>query len=519
MKKLQVGAIALAAGTSALAVFDFFQPKHSIRRNFPVVGRARWIAESLRDPVQQYFVESDTDGAPFDRETRTMVYQQAKNLGAEEAFGTERDLLKPGRDHILHSANPAPILTEAPKVRIGGPQCSQPFDIPLFNISSMSYGSLSKTAVLAMNKGAAMGGFVHETGEGGLTPYHLEYGADLVWEIGSGYFGCRNDDGTFSPERFAEKAKKPQVKAILIKLSQGAKPGMGGMLPGEKVTEELSEIRGIPVGEDCLSPASHSAFSNPIEMMHFIQQLRELSGGKPIGFKLCVGTRHEVLCMCKAMVETGIMPDFITVDGAEGGTGAAPLEFLDRVGTPLSEGLIIMHNALVGCNLRQHIAIGAAGKIVGGADIIRRLAIGADFTNSARGMMMAVGCIQAKACHTNECPAGVATQNPRFYRGLDIDDKAERVKNYQANTLKSAMRILSAMGLTDFRDLGPAHIVRRIDPTQARPYEDIFDWLSPGALLNGEAPYDWQRDFDRASAETYTAPPTRAGLIRTGNGM
>lgn len=515
MKKLKIGAIALAAGTSALAVYDYLQPKHSIRRNFPVVGRARWIAESLRDPVQQYFVESDTDGAPFDRETRTMVYQQAKNLGAEEAFGTERDLLKPGRDHIMHSANPAPMLTEAPKVRLGGPQCTQPFDIPLFNISSMSYGSLSKTAVLAMNKGAAMGGFVHETGEGGLTPYHLEYGADLVWEIGSGYFGCRNEDGTFSPEKFAEKAKTPQVKAILIKLSQGAKPGMGGMLPGEKVTEELAEIRGIPVGKDCLSPSSHSAFTNPTEMMHFIQQLRELSGGKPIGFKLCVGTRHEVLCMCKAMVETGILPDFITVDGAEGGTGAAPLEFLDRVGTPLSEGLIIVHNALVGCNLRQHIAIGAAGKIVGGADIIRRLAIGADFTNSARGMMMAVGCIQAKACHTNECPAGVATQDPRFYRGLDVDDKAERVKNYQVNTLKSAMRILSAMGLTDFRDLGPAHIVRRIDPTTARPYEDIFDWLAPGALLNGEAPYDWQRDFDRASAETYTAPPTRAGLIRT----
>lgn len=515
MKKLKLGAIALAAGTSALAVFDLVQPKHSIRRNYPVVGRARWVAESLRAPVQQYFVESDTDGAPFDRETRTMVYQQAKNLGAEEAFGTERDLLKPGRDHIMHSANPAPMLSEAPKVRVGGPDCLQPYDIPLFNISSMSYGSLSKNAVLAMNKGAAMGGFVHETGEGGLTQYHLEYGADLIWEIGSGYFGCRNADGTFSPEKFAAKAKLPQVKAILIKLSQGAKPGMGGMLPGEKVTAELAEIRGIPEGEDCLSPASHSAFSTPTEMMHFIKQLRDLSGGKPIGFKLCVGTRHEVLCMTKAMVSTGIMPDFITVDGAEGGTGAAPLEFLDRVGTPLSEGLITVHNALVGCNLRQHIAIGAAGKIVGGADIIRRLAIGADFTNSARGMMMAVGCIQAKECHSNKCPAGVATQDPRFYRGLDVDNKAERVKNYQANTLKSAMRILSAMGLTDFRDLGPAHIVRRIDPTTARPYEDIFDWLTPGSLLEGEAPYDWQRDFDRASADTYTAPPTRAGLVRT----
>ncbi|QTH59192.1 FMN-binding glutamate synthase family protein [Corynebacterium hindlerae] len=515
MRNLKLGAIALAAGTSALAVYDFVQPKHSIRRNFPVVGRARWIAESLRAPVQQYFVESDTDGAPFDRETRTMVYQQAKNLGAEEAFGTERDLLKPGRDHIMHSAHPAPMMTEAPKVRLGGPDCTQPFDIPLFNISSMSYGSLSKNAVLAMNKGAAMGGFVHETGEGGLTQYHLKYGADLVWEIGSGYFGCRNADGTFSPEKFAEKAKIPNVKAILIKLSQGAKPGMGGMLPGEKVTAELAEIRGIPEGEDCLSPASHSAFTTPIELMHFVKKLRDLSGGKPVGFKLCVGTRHEVLCMVKAMVATGITPDFITVDGAEGGTGAAPLEFLDRVGTPLSEGLIVVHNALVGCNLREHIAIGAAGKIVGGADIIRRLAIGADFTNSARGMMMAVGCIQAKECHSNECPAGVATQNPRFYRGLDVDNKAERVKNYQANTLKSAMRILSAMGLTDFRDLGPAHIVRRIDPTQARPYEDIFDWLAPGSLLNNEAPYDWQRDFDRASADTYTVPPTRAGLVRT----
>ncbi|AKK03644.1 FMN-binding glutamate synthase family protein [Corynebacterium epidermidicanis] len=514
MKKTKIGALTIAAGASAVAVFDFFQTKHSIRRNFPLVGRGRWAAEALRPPVQQYFIESDTDGAPFDRETRTMIYQQAKNLGAEEAFGTERDLLKPGRDHIMHSANPAPVLIQAPKVRLGGPDCTKPYDISLFNVSSMSFGSLSKNAVLAMNKGAAMGGFAHETGEGGLTKYHLRYGADLVWEIGSGYFGCRNADGTFSPEKFTEKATLPQVKAILIKLSQGAKPGMGGMLPGEKVSAEIAEARGIPEGVDCLSPASHSAFSNPTEMMEFVKKLRELSGGKPVGIKFCVGTRHEVLCMMKAMLETGITPDFITVDGAEGGTGAAPLEFLDRVGSPLSEGLMIVHNALVGCNLRHRVAIGAAGKIVGGADIIRRLAIGADFTNSARGMMMAVGCIQAKTCHSNTCPAGVATQDARLMRGLDVDDKAERVKNYQANTLKSAMRILSAMGLTDFSQLGPAHVVRRIDPTQARPYEDIFDWLNPGALVDGEAPYDWQRDFDRADASSYTSPPSRIGLIR-----
>lgn len=509
-KAVKYGALA----ASAVAAVDIVQPKHAIRRNYPVLGRARWLMESIRPEIQQYFVESNTDGRPFDRVTRTMVYQNAKNIPAEEAFGTQRDLFVPGHDHLLHSTHPVPARTDAPLVRLGGPECTQPYDISLFNISSMSFGSLSANAVLAMNKGAAMGGFIQETGEGGLTKYHLEYGADLIWEIGSSYFGCRTEDGHFDPEQFRVKANYPEVKGILIKLSQGAKPGMGGMLPGHKVTAEIAEARGIEEGQDCLSPAWHSEFDTPLELMHFVKKLRRLANGKPVGIKFCVGSRHEVLSLCKAMLKAKTAPDWITVDGAEGGTGAAPLEFLDRVGTPLTEGLMIVHNALVGTGLRDQVAVGAAGKVVGGADIIRRLAIGADFTMSARGMMMAAGCIQAKKCHDNTCPTGVATQNPWLARGLDVDSKAERVANYHRNTLKSATRILGAMGMHDVSQLGPGHLVRRVDQTQARPYEDLYPWLEPGSLLEGKAPDDWQRDYDRATYDQYSMLPPVQGRVR-----
>lgn len=500
------------AAVAAVGIRDYVQPHHSILRTFPVLGRARFLLEHIRPEIQQYFIESNTDGKPFDRDTRSMIYQQAKDIGAEDSFGTERDLLRPGHDSLLHSARPVPPLSQPPRVRLGGKDCTQPYDISLFNISSMSFGALSANAVMAMGRGAAAGGFSQETGEGGLTRYHLESGADLIWEFGSGYFGCRTDDGHFCPDTFATKAALPQVKAILIKLSQGAKPGIGGMLPGEKVTPEIAEARQVPVGVDCLSPSAHSAFTTPVELMEFIATLRQLSGGKPIGFKLCVGTRVDVLSLCKAMLRTGITPDFITIDGSEGGTGAAPLEFLDRVGTPLSEGLMTMHNALVGCGLREEIALGAAGKVVGGADIIRRIALGADFTNSARSMMMATGCIQAQKCNTNACPTGVATQNPRLARGVDIPTKAVRVANYQRNTVRSALKVLGAMGLDDVAQLAPGHVIRRVDYTQAKSYEEIYTWLTPGSLCDASAPAEWMRDYSRADALSFAAlPPRGAG--------
>lgn len=395
-------------------------------------------------------------------------------------------------------------MKDAPRVRLGGPGCTQPYNISIFNISSMSFGSLSSRAVLAMNKGAAMGGFAQETGEGGITKYHLEHDADPIWEFGSGYFGCRDEQGNFSPEKFVEKAALPQVKGILIKLSQGAKPGMGGLLPAAKVTAEIAEARGVPEGQDCLSPAAHSAFSTPLELMYFVQQLREFSGGKPIGIKFCVGSTIEVLSLCKAMIETGITPDWIIVDGAEGGTGAAPVEYEDTVGTTLTDGLYILQNALVASGLRDKITIGAAGKIAGGADIIKRIALGADFTNSARGMMMAVGCLQTQQCHENTCPTGVATQNPWLVRGIDVDDKGVRVRNYHAGVIHSATRLLASMGLTSFDELSPEHVMHRTSVTHSQSLAKIYNWLEPGSFLDGSAHKDWQSWWDRADARCFT---------------
>lgn len=485
-----------------LAVWDVTQKRHAILRNYPVLGHMRYLLESIRPEIQQYFIERNFDGKPFDRDTRSLVYARSKGLDAHKAFGTERDTSEIGYEFLLHSSAPVNPPEEPPTVRIGGPDCTQPVDISLMNISSMSFGSLSANAVMAMNKGAGMGGFIHETGEGGLTKYHRGNGAELFWEIGSGYFGCRNPDGTFSAERFADKAALPEVKGITIKLSQGAKPGLGGMLPKEKISAEIAEAREIPRDQDCLSPASHSAFHTPREMVRFIGRLRELSDGKPIGIKFCVGSRVDVLAMCKAMWEERIAPDYIIVDGSEGGTGAAPLEYSDRVGTPLTEGLMLVHNALVGSGLRHMIKLGAAGKVATGSDIVKRLIQGADFTMSARAMMMATGCIQAQKCHTNECPVGVATQDPRLMKALDVEDKSNRVFNYHRLTVREAVQLMASMGVQHPTQLTTRMMRRRVDHLSTRSYASIYNWLRTDELLN-HPPAGWDVDWQEADADHF----------------
>ncbi len=493
---------AIVVGLLILAIRDMTQKRHAILRNFPVLGHMRYLLESIRPEIQQYFIERNFDGKPFDRDTRSLVYARSKGLDSHKAFGTERDTSEIGYEFLLHSSAPVNAPAEAPTVRIGGPDCRQPVDISLMNISSMSFGSLSANAVQAMNKGAGLGGFIHETGEGGLTKYHRGNGADLFWEIGSGYFGCRNDDGTFSAEKFAAKAALPEVKGITIKMSQGAKPGLGGMLPKEKITAEIAEAREIPMDQDCLSPASHSAFRTPREMVRFIGHLRELSDGKPVGIKFCVGSRVDVLAMCKAIWEERIAPDFIIVDGSEGGTGAAPLEYSDRVGTPLTEGLMLVHNALVGTGLRHMIKLGAAGKVATGSDIVKRLIQGADFTMSARAMMMATGCIQAQKCHTNECPVGVATQDPRLMRALDVTDKSNRVFNYHRLTVREAVQIMASMGVTHPSQLNTRMLRRRVDHLATRSYASIYHWLRTDELLN-DPPAGWAMDWDEADGDHF----------------
>ena len=494
----------LAAVLYALGLRDLFQKRHAILRNFPLIGWMRYALELIRPEIQQYFIEGYADGKPFSREQRAVVYQRAKLEVDTVAFGTQLDVYGVGAEWIDHSIHPAAKLKEAPRIPIGGPQCGKPYSASLFNVSAMSYGSLSKNAVLALNRAAKLGGFIQDTGEGGLTPHHLANGGDLTWQIASGYFGCRARDGRFDAAKFREKASIEAVRMIEIKLSQGAKPGHGGILPAAKVTREISEIRGVPMGEDCVSPPMHSAFSTPIQMMEFVANLRELSGGKPIGFKLCVGSKREFFAICKAMLETQIIPDFITVDGSEGGTGAAPLEFANWMGTPLNEGLTFVQNALVGVGLRDRIKIVAAGKIVTGFDIAAKIAMGADICNSGRGMMFALGCIQALRCNTNKCPTGVATQDPTLMKGLDVDDKSVRVANFQKLTIESFLDVLAAAGLTRPSDLTPGHIQRRINDAQVLHYDDIYHYLSTaGILLGDDVPPPYREDWTAASASSF----------------
>src|SRR5579863_2288218 len=437
----------LAAALSAIGIWDMVQEKHSLRRNYPILANLRYILETVRPEIRQYFLESDLDGAPFNRSKRAVVYQRAKSVLDKRPFGTQQNVYGSNFEWINHSLAPKPPAADDLRVTVGGPQCQQPYSMSLYNISAMSFGSLSANAIRALNKGAKLGNFAHDTGEGGFSRYHREFGGDIIWEIASGYFGCRNPDGSFSPERFAECASSPQIKMIEIKLSQGAKPGHGGVLPGPKVTAEIAAIRGVEQGKDCISPARHGAFSTPRELCGFIARLRELSGGKPVGFKLCIGQPWEFLGICKAMLETGIYPDFIVVDGKEGGTGAAPLEFADHIGTPLREGLVFVNNALNGIGARERIRIGCSGKIITSFDMAVAFALGADWCNSARGFMFSLGCIQSLSCHTDRCPTGVTTQDPSRYRALVVEDKTTRVHNFHHSMLHALAEITAAEGL------------------------------------------------------------------------
>ena len=474
----------VGAGLGLIGLYDLAQPLHSVRRNYPIIGRLRWLFEEIRPEIRQYLIEGDQEETPFSRSQRSLVYARAKNESSDRAFGTLLDVYENGYEFIAHSTRPAaPADPSAFRVMIGGDDCTQPYSASIFNISAMSFGSLSANAILALNKGARMGGFAHDTGEGSISPYHRQFGGDLIWEIGSGYFGCRTADGNFDPVRFAEQAADPQVKMIELKLSQGAKPGHGGILPAQKVSAEISATRGVPMGEDCLSPARHNAFSTPLEMMAFISDLRRLSGGKPVGFKLCVGQPWEFMGMVKAMRETGVYPDFIVVDGAEGGTGASPLEFSDHLGMPMRESLLFVHNTLVGAGIRDKVKVGAAGKIISGFDIAAVMALGADWTNAGRGFMFALGCIQSLSCHTNRCPVGVATQDPMRQRALVVPDKAERVHNFHRNTLAGLSDMIAAAGLEHPEKIGPHHLVRRVSLTEIRMFSQLHIFLEPGELL------------------------------------
>ena len=482
----------LFGGLAATGTWDLLQRKRTVSRNYPILAHFRYFLESIGPEIRQYFIQSDTDERPFSREQRTIVYQRAKNVLDKRPFGSQLGMYDEGFEWINHSLQPS-ALKDADFRIVIGKQCAKPYNASVFNISAMSFGSLSANAILSLNTGAKMGSFYHDTGEGSISRYHREPGGDLVWEIGSGYFGCRNEDGTFNEDKFARNATLDQVKMIEVKLSQGAKPGHGGILPGEKVTPEIAEARGVEPGKDVVSPASHSAFSTPREFLEFLEKLRELSGGKPVGFKLAIGHPWEWFAIVKAMLETGKTPDFIVVDGGEGGTGAAPLEFINRLGTPMTEALLLVHNTLVGTNLREHIAIGAAGKITSAFNVARTLALGADWCNAARGYMFSLGCIQALSCHTGKCPSGVATQDPRRSKKLDVQDKSQRVYNYHKNTLEALMNLLEASGLKHPSELGPEHIIRRTSKTETHSYMDLFPFLEPGALLEGET---GERVFD-----------------------
>ena len=484
---------------------DILQTKQSIRRNFPLFGRLRYVFEDLRPKIQQYFVESDTDGAPINRIDRSVIYQRAKKQIDTTPFGTQLNVYAEGYEWMGHSIVPIDShkMDHHPRVIVGNKDCLQPYHSSVLNISAMSFGSLSGNAVEALNAGAKIGGFAHNTGEGGISPHHLKYGGDIIWQIGTGYFGARDEAGNFSPEGFKKNALLPEVKMIELKISQGAKPGHGGILPGKKNTPEIAAIRMVKPGTTVFSPPFHSAFQTPREMILFIKKLRDLSGGKPVGFKLCIGRKSEFISICKAMVELDIYPDFITVDGGEGGTGAAPPEFSNFVGMPLLDGLAFVDNMLRGFNIRHHIKISAAGKILTGFQMVRAIALGADICNSARAMMMALGCIQALECNKNTCPTGVATQNPALVRGLVVEDKKVRVANFHKHTVESFVELIAAAGIDNPRKLNRHQISRRIFMNEVKTLEEIYPSLRAGDMLNGSAPERYRMSFEAASADKF----------------
>ena len=499
------GVLAFGA-LSALGTWDLLQARSTLRRNYPLLAHFRYGLESIGPEIRQYFIQADIEKVPFSRDQRSLVYQRAKGVMDVVPFGSELDVYGNQYEWINHSIAPAEFHHHDYRIAIGA-GCAKPYSASVFNISAMSFGALSANAIRALNKGAKLGGFYHDTGEGSLSPYHRENGGDIVWEIGSGYFGCRNDDGSFNAEKFAAVAREPEVKMVELKLSQGAKPGHGGVLPAAKVSREIAETRGVPMGVDCVSPSRHTVFSTPVELLQFIARMREMSGGKPAGFKLAIGHPWEWFGIAKAMHETGLVPDFIVVDGAEGGTGAAPAEFIDHVGVPMHEGLLLVHNTLVGLGLRERVRIGAAGQIVSAFDMARTFALGADWCNAARGFMFSLGCIQAQSCHTDRCPTGVATQDPDRWKKLDVPDKATRVANFHDNTLKALRDLLCAAGLTHPEQLGPEHILRRVSPTEIRSLRELYPTLAPGELLDAVPRHSVFRDYwPIARSDSFAAP-------------
>ena len=513
--------VAVFGALALLGTVDLLQRKSTLRRNYPLLAHFRYGLETIGPEIRQYFIQSDTEEVPFSREQRALVYQRAKHVDDVRPFGTQQDVYGIDYEWINHSLVPAAIPGHDFRILIGA-GVAQPYSASVFNISAMSFGALSAAAIRALNAGAKHGGFYHDTGEGSISPYHREAGGDLVWELGSGYFGCRNDDGSFSEERFTTQARDAQVKMIEVKLSQGAKPGHGGVLPAAKLSAEIAVTRGVPMGVDCVSPARHSAFSTPLGLLEFVARLRALSGGKPTGFKLAIGHPWEWFGIAKAMEEHAasrpeLLPDFIVVDGAEGGTGAAPAEFVDHVGVPMHEGLMLVHNTLVGLNLRDRIRVGAAGKIVSAFDIARTLATGADWCNAGRGYMFALGCIQSLSCHTNRCPTGVATQDPARWKHLDVADKAVRVAAFHDNTLRALRDLLCAAGLEHPDQLGPEHILRRVSPTEVRSLSALYRYLEPGELLGGRLPeHAVFREFWHQARSDAFMPPAHVAQLRRG---
>ncbi len=507
--------VAIFGLLSAIGTWDLLQKRSTLRRNYPLLAHFRYGLESIGPEIRQYFIESDLQESPFSREQRALVYQRAKQALDVVPFGTERDVYSVDYEWINHSMVPSRIPSHDFRIRIGE-NAAQPYDASVFNISAMSFGSLSANAIRALNAGAKRGGFYHDTGEGSISPYHRENGGDLVWEIGSGYFGCRDEHGRFDEQRFIANAHDPQVKMIEIKLSQGAKPGHGGVLPAAKVSAEIAVTRGVPEGVECVSPAQHGAFSTPVGLLRFVARLRELSGGKPTGFKLAIGHPWEWFGIAKAMAETGVLPDFIVVDGAEGGTGAAPAEFIEHVGVPMREALVLVHNTLVGLDLRDKIRIGAAGKITSAFEIARILALGADWCNAARGFMFALGCIQSQSCHTDKCPTGVATQDPNRWRRLDVPDKAARVFNYHQNTLKALRDLLCAAGLEHPSQLGPEHILRRVSAVEIQSLGTLYNFLRPGELIAGIPDHAVFKHFWALARSDSFAAPEKVSAMRIG---
>nr|WP_227519976.1 FMN-binding glutamate synthase family protein [Mangrovitalea sediminis] len=489
---------------SLLGLWDYFQTRHTLMRNYPIVAHFRWLFEDLRPFLRQYIVEDDLSGRPYNRHQRSLVYERAKDTVDAQPLGTSLDVYGEEYELLAHSFAPKPLGDADIRIDIGGPQCAKPYVASILNISAMSFGALSGRAIQALNKGARLGNFYHDTGEGGISRYHRQHGGDLVWEIGSGYFGCRDKDGNFSEELFAEHAVSEQVKMIEIKLSQGAKPGHGGVLPGPKVTAEIAEARQVKAGTECVSPAYHRAFNTPIEMLEFAARLRELSGGKPVGIKFCVGQPWEVFAICKAMLKTGIRLDYMVVDGAEGGTGAAPEEFSDHMGMPLREGLVFVRNALVGSGLRPDIRLAASGKVFSAFSIASNLALGADWCNAARAFMFSIGCVMSKRCHTDKCPTGVATQDPGRQRGLIVEDKALRVANFHRNTLKRLAELVAAAGLDHPSQFTPHHLYHRVTPNSIATMDSIQEFLEPNVLLEAPESTPYAAWWAAASAETFT---------------